>query len=312
MKPKLDEAMAYSMSARALSEQNDLRIYATSQYLQFRILMSEVLKDIRKVLLLLSRLATHEKYTFWAAGIIEIVPSFMHLAIMLNILKMENGANEIGGIASDLIHAGYQYYKSIGMKKEAKGLALLLPNIKASVSPSKFKEAVDETKGMIQDLNDNELMQNVDDELNEIYAEIGACIKQGVPDEINPENEEEMVWFLANQQGLLRGKSAETNKALIQMGLDDRNPERILRSCQSRLVKQGRVLEIGVKVGLRTVGEKIIHCKEFGYCEKGISLDDTSKVFISRYCSECQSCQPHPKGWCWTLNWQINQEKEIN
>jgi hypothetical protein len=96
---------------------------------------------------------------------------------------------------------------------------------------------------------------------------------------------------------------------LLRIGLNDLNPERILRNCQSLFITMGHPgLEPPI-AKLPTTGRKWLHCTKFGQAILGRELDQIYAEFRRRYCEHCKFCTPHPSDWKWTRHWQQEEQQ---
>lgn len=106
---------------------------------------------------------------------------------------------------------------------------------------------------------------------------------------------------------------------IIKQGLEDYNPERILKECESLLVFNSSALGLPAKmVGLPSATMKIIHCLEYRHTGGGWGLDiaywGTSGIpntgFKNRHCMNCEKCKPRADDWTWNSKWQAEIYKD--
>lgn len=106
---------------------------------------------------------------------------------------------------------------------------------------------------------------------------------------------------------------------IIKQGLEDYNPERVLKDCENLLVFNSSTLGMPAKmVGLPSATMKIIHCLEYKYTGGGWGLDIAyqgisgipDSGFKNRHCLNCKKCKPRAKDWKWTSTWQASIYKE--
>lgn len=105
---------------------------------------------------------------------------------------------------------------------------------------------------------------------------------------------------------------------IINQGLKDYNPERVLRDCEYLLVFPSRAQGIPARmVGLPTAAMKWVCCKQKGHAMGGWSLDDIYESplpahgFKAKYCNGCTSRAARAEDWKWSSKWQ-NEELERN
>ena len=106
---------------------------------------------------------------------------------------------------------------------------------------------------------------------------------------------------------------------IIKQGLEDYNPERVLKDCEHLLVFNSSALGMPAKmVGLPSATMKIIHCVEYIYTGGGWGLDIAyqgisgipDSGFKNRHCLACEKCRPRKDGWRWNSKWQAEMYKE--
>ncbi|HKQ50632.1 MAG TPA: DUF4365 domain-containing protein [Phycisphaerae bacterium] len=96
---------------------------------------------------------------------------------------------------------------------------------------------------------------------------------------------------------------------IINIGLRDLNPERVVKKCRYFYVSIGVSGVPAQMIGLPTAGSKFLHCTRHNFTMMGYSLDDIYGWFESQHCSKCRDCEPLPPDWSWTLEWQEEQDK---
>jgi hypothetical protein len=108
---------------------------------------------------------------------------------------------------------------------------------------------------------------------------------------------------------------------IINQGLKDYNPERVMRDCENLLVFPSRAQGIPARmVGLPTAAMKWVYCLKKGHAIGGWSLDD---IYISplpdfgfkkQYCDDCQFRKSRSNDWKWSSKWQneeLNKHREL-
>lgn len=96
---------------------------------------------------------------------------------------------------------------------------------------------------------------------------------------------------------------------IVKIGLNDRNPGRVLKNCSNIEVAIGSRGIPGIMLGLHTAGSKFLFCK-YGTGFYGLSLDVLYKLLKNEYCKGCKHCNPMPKDWKWSLKWQQEKDKK--
>lgn len=106
---------------------------------------------------------------------------------------------------------------------------------------------------------------------------------------------------------------------IIKQGLEDYNPERVLKDCENLLVFNSSALGMPAQmVGLPSATMKIIHCIEYKHTGGGWGLDIAyqgvngipDSGFKNRHCVNCEKCKPRSDSWEWNSRWQAEMYKE--
>ena len=96
---------------------------------------------------------------------------------------------------------------------------------------------------------------------------------------------------------------------IINIGLRDLNPTRVLKNCDKLYVSSSSSGVPARMLFLPTAGSKTLYCTLNGYGIGGLSLDSVYKMFKEEYCSKCKKESPHPRRWKWSRLWQQKQHK---
>lgn len=106
---------------------------------------------------------------------------------------------------------------------------------------------------------------------------------------------------------------------IIKQGLEDYNPERVLKECEHLLVFNSSALGMPARiVGLPSATMKIIHCVEYKHTGGGWSLDIAyqgisgipDSGFKTRHCINCDKCKSRVDEWKWDSKWQAEMYTE--
>ena len=96
---------------------------------------------------------------------------------------------------------------------------------------------------------------------------------------------------------------------IINIGLRDLNPTRVLKNCDKLYVSSSSSGVPARMLFLPTAACKTLYCTLNGYGIGGLSLDSVYKMFKEEYCSKCKKESPHPRRWKWSRLWQQKQHK---
>lgn len=106
--------------------------------------------------------------------------------------------------------------------------------------------------------------------------------------------------IMANAMGIDLTDENDPIAKMVRIGIDDLNPERVLRDCEHisvRLAPSGRIANA---LRLPTAGSKLLRCKLHGHAMGATSLDRGHQLFKEKFCDSCQDRSPRPATWVWT------------
>ncbi|MCC5883624.1 MAG: hypothetical protein JJU25_13430 [Halomonas sp.] len=108
---------------------------------------------------------------------------------------------------------------------------------------------------------------------------------------------------------------------IINQGIKDYNPERVLKDCEHIVVFPSSARGIPARmVGLPSAAMKWIYCSKLGHAMGGWDLDVIYKSsieelgFENQYCKGCEHKKPRSDDWRWNSKWQneeIQKHKDI-
>jgi hypothetical protein len=119
----------------------------------------------------------------------------------------------------------------------------------------------------------------------------------------------EMVRIMANALGVDLSDADDQVANIINTGIQDINPERVLKHCKYLYVESGSVGIPAQMMGLPTAGSKMLHCTKLGVGWGGWELDGLFDLMRNDNCAKCKECEPHPSDWKWTYEWQSEQHR---
>ena len=134
-------------------------------------------------------------------------------------------------------------------------------------------------------------------------------LDQSPPRKISDEEELNMIKFLVKRAGVNLDDEDDEIANIINIGIRDRNPERVLQFCQHLHVVITSYGLIGEMFGLPTAGGKLLYCDLTNHCVGGMSLDGIFDLFKTEYCDNCKKREPHPETWKWSAEWQEERDK---
>ncbi|WP_165353070.1 DUF4365 domain-containing protein [Acinetobacter piscicola] len=208
----------------------------------------------------------------------------------------------------------------INLALKLKQNALLIQFINVFVSIKVYsKDTVhylDDAKKILENIQDEEMkvfMLEHLDELKQKYLVDSS--------EYNLTTEQEIDFFKqhAKQLGFDYDDPENEFGQIIKQGLEDYNPERVLKECEHLLVFNSSALGMPAKlVGLPSATMKIIHCVEYKHTMSGWGLDMVyqgisgipNSGFKNSHCFDCEKCKPRSNDWRWNSTWQAEMYQE--
>jgi hypothetical protein len=178
-----------------------------------------------------------------------------------------------------------------------------------------YKDVLKSMKAFASEHHLNYYVKHSDDLLHEFnerspFPEGPDDFPKPPPIEETPDEEiDKMHRMLAKAAGIDLEKDNGEIANVVRIGLKDRNPERILKSCSHLEVARGHYGIPGEMLGLPTAGSKFLFCK-YGGSVYGLSLDSMYEGFRKDHCVNCEHHNPMPKDWKWSLAWQQEKDKK--
>ena len=125
--------------------------------------------------------------------------------------------------------------------------------------------------------------------------------------EIPIEEEENVYRRMATSLGIDLENPDDRIAQIVNIGLRDLNPERVLRNCRHFFLALTGGGVPAQMLQLPTAGGKALHCLAKHITIQGLSLDSLYEHFKASYCAGCELSDPHPAEWKWTRKWQLDQ-----
>jgi hypothetical protein len=114
---------------------------------------------------------------------------------------------------------------------------------------------------------------------------------------------------LAKLSGVDLSDESDEIAQMINLGIRDKNPERVLKFCQHLHCVITSYGLPGELFGLPTAGGKLLYCELKERAIEGMSLDKILEIFKWQHCESCQHRLPHPENWRWSRQWQYERDK---
>ncbi|RFP09488.1 DUF4365 domain-containing protein [Duganella sp. BJB475] len=136
-------------------------------------------------------------------------------------------------------------------------------------------------------------------------------------EELTPDKEIEMFRHRAIGLGIDVDNPLDEFGQIIQQGLLDYNPERVVKDCESLIMVPTRSLGVPAQmVGLPSAGMKFLHCLKKGHTMGGWRLDDVymspipGTGFKAHNCDTCEFRKARDEKWKWSSKWQHGLAEE--
>ncbi len=129
-----------------------------------------------------------------------------------------------------------------------------------------------------------------------------------------PIEEEYQIYIqMAQAMGINLDDPNDKIAQIVKIGLQDLNPERVLKNCKHLFVYVGHYGIPAEMLKLYTAGSKYLRCLKRDVAIGGLSLDGIYDSMKREYCSKCKDKNPWPDDWKWTRSWQNEESvKEIH
>jgi len=135
------------------------------------------------------------------------------------------------------------------------------------------------------------------------------AVTQKIRGSLTIAEEQEIYRRMAEAQGVNLTDQTDRIARIVNIGIADFDPTRVLKNCQHFFVTIASTGKPGEWLGLPTAGFKILHCTLKGKSIRGLSLDGIYASFKASHCNGCKDCLPHPPGWSYTHEWQRGQNE---
>jgi hypothetical protein len=156
-----------------------------------------------------------------------------------------------------------------------------------------------------------EIIESIPDETvrKKALVDLAEFREKEQKQDITPDDEVLIFRQMATAMGVDLANKSDEVAQIINIGLRDLNPERVLRNCRHLFVQ---IVGGGVPaqmLGLQTAGFKTLYCTKFGHGWGALELDAAYNLMKREHCEKCKSCEPHPVSWKWNREWQEQQNK---
>lgn len=102
---------------------------------------------------------------------------------------------------------------------------------------------------------------------------------------------------------------------VVRVGIEDLDPTRVSKNCRHIHVMTASYGMPAEMLGLPTAGSKRVVCLKHGHSIETLKLDAAYESFKQHWpwddkgirCDNCPDIEPHPEGWQWSQEWDLEQ-----
>lgn len=172
-----------------------------------------------------------------------------------------------------------------------------------------FEKNISDINKIISEIKDEKTRESVNKNFLADVNRIENNAKKYSDRELTIEDEIKAYKLMASGLGIDLSNDNDNIANIINIGINDLNPERILKNCKYLFVE---LMDSGLPaqwLKLPTAGFKSLICTKHIYAIEALSLDLLYNFFYNEYCKNCKDCSPHPQDWKWSRKWQREQHK---
>lgn len=183
-------------------------------------------------------------------------------------------------------------------------LSILNPQMKNEFNNDKSK-----IEGFISEIKDEEIRNKIKSNFKKRIINFQAKNNEKTKIGVTIEDEIVAYKYMAKGLGIDLSNDDDEIARIVNIGLKDINPERVLKNCQFLFVRLTGGGLPAKWLKLPTAGFKMLICTKHKYNMGSLTLDSLYDSFKSQYCTTCHDCISHPQNWKWTRIWQQTQDE---
>lgn len=263
-------------------------------------LAGQVIRELRNSQLAIVRLVATGHFAIVTEAWSQIVSDVMPFLLRLKTEGLYEAVSQLVGWFDRLGEVCVESAKQRDVPHEVILCSLTQIGLSLSNELGKCEERIRRARENIESIRDLSARQSGLQSLDEFASSLWRTRP-----EITIEQEIEVIRSMAKAYAINLEDETDGISRIVNIGIRDLNPERILKNCQHLFVSIGNFGIPAQMLGLPTAGSKWIHCVKFGHSVGGQSLDNAYKrVFYESYCKDCKDCLPHSADWRWSRKWQ--------
>ncbi len=311
LKMSVDTDFHYYLSARMSG--NDYFTKWAVDYSRSQVIMRAA-KDVQKTIHLVNRIITSNNRCVLLEALPRVVPGLSVFAYRLNMDGLNEQADYIYSWMKFCIDLALDVSKQVEQENFIEEIIVL--NAYFKIKTEDASKYLDESFELAKMIKSESIRNSTIDRI----AKFRDNLSQDNSD-LSPSEEVEFYRDRAKALGMNVDDPEDEMGRIINQGLKDYNPERVIKDCKHLLVFPSSAQGLPARmVGLATAAMKWIYCLKKGHKACGWSLDDIyiSPIehhgFKSQYCDGCSSNEPRESDWKWSSRWQndeLKKHKEI-
>jgi len=311
LKISVDTDFHYYLSAK-MSENDFLTKWAVD-YARSLVIMRAA-KEVQKTIHLVNRIITSNNKFVLLEALPRVVPRLSVFAHRLNMDGLNEQADYIYSWMKFCIDLALDLSKHVGHENFLAEIIVL--NASFKINTEDASKYLDESFELAKTIKSESIRNSAIDTI----AKFRDNLAQENSD-LSPSEEIEFYRDRAKALGMNVDDPEDQMGRIINQGLKDYNPERVIKDCKHLLVFPSSAQGLPARmVGLTTAAMKWIYCLKKGHVVGGWSLDDIyiSPIehlgFKSKYCDGCSSNEPREGDWKWSSRWQndeVEKHKDI-
>jgi len=307
----VDADYDYYLSA-VMSENDDLTKWVV-EFSRSQVALRAA-KDVEKVIYLINRIILSGNRYLLLEVFPRIVSKISRFAHRLSMDGLSEQADYLYKWMKFCIDLSIRL--AIELDQEHSVAEFLIVNTTFKLNTADSEKNIDESFEIAQSIKDENIRTRLIETISNIRTEINKT-----HDDATPEDELRFFRDRAKALGFNYDDPEDEMGQIIQQGLKDYNPERVLKDCEYLLVFPSSARGIPARmVGLPSAAMKWIYCTKLGHATGGWDLDSiySSPIkehgFKNQYCKDCEYKTPRDSEWCWSSHWQneeLQKHKDI-
>lgn len=199
---------------------------------------------------------------------------------------------------------------SLQYKQWSDIMLCVVPKLSLAIqnNEEEYLSSYKEMRELIEQIENEETRQESIEWLEEYHK---SNVTQRSLKELSTRDEEAIYKQMARSLGIDPENPKNDIDRIVQIGLRDLNPERILKHCRYLFVSPGPHGIPAEMLHLPTAGFKWLHCTKHDYSLSALSLDDLYQAFHQLHCKSCSDGVPHHQEWKWNQEWQGEQHNKF-